>query len=112
MTYDKLIFNIPPYQQGNRADFEFTVDVNFPIETVSDISFVVVDINRRKLMTKTLINGDILLTDRTVHIDFTSTEMKAKSGQFIYEIDFIDLESQPFATIGGKFIIESEYNTR
>jgi len=113
-TYSKATYNIPAYQQGNVADFEFELDVNFPINSVSDISF---QVRKSQGSTKELImpeklksTGGITLTGRVVLIPFTAAEMKVREGTFYYEIDFINSTGDPFATIGGTFTIEKETN--
>ena len=115
-TYDKAKYDIPAYQQGNVADFEFDLDDNFPIELISDISFQVrrsQGTTRELIMDEKLLStNDLTLTGRTVNIPFTAEEMKARHGNFYYEIDFINADGDPFATIGGKFIIEKETNNQ
>lgn len=112
MTYEKCRYDIPPYQEGNVCDFEFDVDENFPIDQVSDITLQVRDskgyivIEKKKLS-----EGTILLSDRTVHIDFLPADTLNRSGQHQYEIDFINLQNQPFATMGGSFTINKQVNT-
>ncbi len=115
-TYDKYTYDIPPYQQGNVADFEFDLDSNFPLSSVSDISF---QLRKSQGSTKELIipeklksTGGITLVSRTVNIPFTAAEMKEHYGVFYYEIDFINLTGDPFITIGGTFTIEKETNSQ
>ena len=112
-TYDKYIFNIPAYQEGNEADFEFELDLNFPLEEVSDISFQVRDSRGRFIMPeKTLLTNTLTLTERVVNIPFTAEEMKGNPDKHYYEIDFLNIANKPFATIGGAFPINPETNRK
>jgi len=115
-TYNKATYNIPAYQQGNVADFEFDLDSNFPIYEIADISFQVrkgQGVTKELIIPEKLLSGaTITLTDRTVLITFSSEEMKLQYGSFYYEIDFINLDGDPFATIGGTFTIEKETNNQ
>ncbi len=110
-TYDKLIYNLPAYQEGNEADFEFDLDENFPIEQLSDISFQARNSRGHLIMPeKTLATNTITLSERTVRVPFSAEEMKGKSGTHQYEIDFLNLMGKPFATIGGIFPVNAEIN--
>lgn len=113
-TYDKLIYDIPAYQEGNEADFEFDLDDAFPIGDVTDITFQVRNSAGEIIITKMKsVNSAITLTDRTVKIPFTPADTKEKSGKYQYEIDFVKTVSgvaTPFATIGGTFTINAEIN--
>lgn len=110
-TYDKCIFNIPPYQEGNEADFEFDIDTNFPIDIVKDITFQVKTTRGEILMSLRMSGGKISLNDRTIRIPISPADTKGKSGAHAYEIDFINQQDNPFATIGGTFTINKEINT-
>jgi hypothetical protein len=110
-TYDKLIHNLPAYQEGNEADFEFDLDTNFPIDQIGDISFQARDAKGVLVMPeKTLKTNTLTLTVRTVWIPFPAEQMKGKHGTHQYEIDFINLHGKPFWTIGGNFPINAETN--
>lgn len=112
-TYDKCIYNLPAYQEGNEADFEFDLEDNFPLEDVSDISFQVRNGKGRLIMPeKTLLTNTLTLTARTVRIPFSASEMKGNADKHTYEIDFLNHEGHPFATIGGAFPINAEINTK
>jgi len=111
MTYDKLNYNIPAYQEGNVQDFEFDMDENFPISDVSDITFQARNIKGELLISKKKSSNEITLNDRVVRIPFSPAETKGKVGSHVYEIDFLNLEGEPFATIGGAFIVNREVNT-
>lgn len=122
-TYDKLVYNIPPYQEGNLEDFEFDIDVNFPIADVANITMEVREVTVQQLSTgikkiigelimpvKSLQAGSITLTNRTVNIPFEPSDTKGKAGVYEYEIDFVNAQGKPFATIGGRFTINPEVN--
>jgi hypothetical protein len=112
-TYDKLIYDIPPYQEGNEADFEFELDENFPIDQVSDITFQVMSLNNTSLMAikKTDVNSKLTVTGRVVTIKFLPADTIGKEGKHKYEIDFINPNGNPFATIGGAFTVNAQINT-
>ncbi|HSO89260.1 MAG TPA: hypothetical protein VLQ91_22090 [Draconibacterium sp.] len=112
-TYDKCIHNLPAYQEGNEADFEFDLDANFPLNEVSDISFQVRNAKGRLIIPeKTLLTNTLTLTGRTVIIPFSAEEMKGNADKHQYEIDFLNIAGKPFATIGGAFPINAETNTK
>ena len=110
-TYDKLTYNIPPYQEGNVVDLVFDMDDNFPLNEVSDITFQIRTQRGEIVMSKLKSLNQINLTGRTITILFAPSETKDKSGSHVYEIDFKNLIGEPFATIGGTFIINKEINT-
>lgn len=112
-TYDKAIYNIPPYQEGNKADFEFDVEENFPIAEVNEISFQVRDSSGRQLIPEKLLStGGITKNGYTITIPFSAQEMTGIVGKHQYEIDFINANNEPFATIGGAFIVNRQVNRR
>ena len=110
-TYDKCIFNIPPYQEGNKADFTFDLDTNFPVEEIGDITFQVRNSLDKEVFSKKKSTGGITLTERVVSVFFTPADTKGKAGTHYYELDFKDASDNPFATIGGTFTINKEINT-
>ena len=111
-TYEKLIYDIPPYQEGNLADFEFDLDDNFPIGDVSEITFQVRTVpDNAVVMSKKKSQSEITLNTRTVKIEFLPADTTGKAGKHVYEVDFVNTTNQPFATIGGSFIIEKQVNT-
>lgn len=112
-TYDKLIYNIAPYQEGNEADLEFELDSNFPIANVGNVTFQARNTAGRLIMPeKDVASGEITLTGRVVYIPFTAAEMRNIAGVHKYEIDFINLQGKPFATIGGSFTVNAQINKR
>ena len=111
-TYEKLIYNIPPYQEGNLQDFEFDLDDAFPITDVSDITFQVRTIpSEQAIISKKKSLSEITLTDRTVKITFVPADTTGNAGKHEYEIDFLNVSNQPFATIGGAFIVNKQVNS-
>ena len=112
-TYDKYIYNLAPYQEGNEADFEFELDENFPLEEVGDISFQARNPKGRLIMPeKTLLTNTLTLTARVVNIPFSADEMKGIADKHQYEIDFLNLQGKPFITIGGVLPINAEINRK
>lgn len=111
-TYDKLIYDIPAYQEGNLQDFEFDLDENFPIGDVSEITFQVRTVpSDAVVMSKKKSENGITITGRTVKVVFEPSDTTGKAGNHVYEMDFINLTSKPFATIGGSFIVNKQVNT-
>jgi hypothetical protein len=116
-TIDKYEYDIPAYQQGNVADFEFSFGVNFPVAEISEISFQVrkAQGKTKELMMdeKTIANGGIEVSSDgfDVTVLFTKADMDL-SGTFYYEIDVLNLDGDPFATIGGSFTVLKETNDK
>ena len=111
-TYEKLIYDIPAYQEGNLQDFEFDLDDAFPIADVNEITFQVRTVpGNAVVMEKKKSTNEITLTNRTVKITFLPADTTDKAGNHVYEVDFVNANSQPFATIGGSFIIDKQVNT-
>jgi hypothetical protein len=110
-TYDKFPYNIPAYQEGNQQDFEFDLDENFPIDQVSDITFQVKSDRAQTLISLKKSTGGILQDNRYIRIPFEPADTKGRVGVHMYEIDFINLQGKPFATIGGTFTINKEVDT-
>ena len=110
-TYNKCVYNIPAYQEGSLSDFEFDLDVNFPLANVSDITFQARDFKGEAFISRKKSSNEISLVDRTVKIIFKPIDTKGHAGNNLYEIDFIDLQGNPFATIGGAFVISQQINT-
>ena len=110
-TYEKLKFDIPPYQEGNESDFVFEFDENFPLEDVLDITFQARTAAGSSLISKTMSGGEISINQRTVRIEILPSDTLGKSGAHVYEIDFKNAKGNPFATIGGTFTINKQINT-
>jgi len=110
MGYDKLTYNIDFIQEGNKDDFTFDLDSNFPIEEIGDITFQVRNNLGEEKISKKKSTGGITLTDRTVSVLFLPADTKGIAGVHAYELDFKDASGDPFATIGGKFTINKEVN--
>lgn len=110
MGYDKAKYDIDYIQEGNKDDFTFDVDDNFPVEEVGDITFQVRNSLGNELISKTKSTGGITLTNRTVSVLFSPSDTVGKGGDHLYELDFKNLSGDPFATIGGKFKINKEVN--
>ena len=112
-TFDKLTYNIPAYHAGNEADFEFDFDSSFPVNLIAQISFQCRDQKGNLVMDeKLLTTGAITLNGSTVRIIFLPANTKNKAGSYSYEIDVINEAGNPFFSMGGKFKINAEINTR
>lgn len=110
-TYDKIYFDIPPYQEGNLQGFEFDVDASFDMTQVGDITLEVRTTSGRAIIQKSEANGTITRNGQTVSITFLPADTKGRAGSYFYEIDFKNLSGQPFVTMGGKFIVNPEINS-
>lgn len=110
-TYEKLIYDNPPYQEGNEADMELEMEAAFPADLVVDITFQVRSGTGDILISKRLSLNTIALVNRIITIPFPPDDTKGKAGNHGYEIDFINQAGSPFITIGGKFPISKEVNT-
>jgi hypothetical protein len=108
-TYEKYTLNLGPYQEGNLADIELDMDESFPMAAVS-VTFQVRDSGDRLLIEKTSDDGDIVITGQNIVIPLPASEMAKRNGTHNYEIDFINSDGDPFATIGGTFKIGKETN--
>jgi hypothetical protein len=109
-TYDKYILNLGNYQEGNVADIELDMDDNFPMDGVK-VTFEVRDMAGRLVIQKRSNPGDgITITGQNILITLLSADTRRRAGKYDYEIDFLNLASDPFATIGGSFTISREVN--
>jgi hypothetical protein len=109
-TYDKYTLNMGPYQEGNVADIELDMDASFPMTGV-DVTFEVRDSGNRLVIRKTSsAGGGIVITGQNIVISIDAADTKRRSGKYNYEIDFINADGYPFATIGGTFTINKEVN--
>lgn len=109
-TYDKYTLNLGPYQEGNLADIEIDMDDSFPMTGV-DMTFEVRDAANKLIIRKTNDAGEgIVITDQNIVITIDAADTKRRSGKYNYEIDFLNGDGDPFATIGGTFTIAKEVN--
>lgn len=109
-TYDKLIKDLNPFQEGNDSDIELELEDNFP--DYSDITFQVRTAQGAAIISKTKSGGEITVSQaRVVRIPIASEDTISKSGEYLYEIDFKNLEGKPFITMGGKLKINRQINT-
>lgn len=109
-TYDKYNLNLGPYQEGNVADIDLDMDESFPMAGVS-VTFEVRDPAGRLIIRKTSDTGDgIVITGQNILITLLSEDTRRRAGKYDYEIDFLNLAGDPFATIGGCFTISREVN--
>lgn len=119
MGYDKLTVNIDYIQEGNKDDFTFDLDTNFPVEDVGDITFQVRNSLGKEVFSKKKTTGGITVAEDTtqtpslwtISVLFTPSDTKGKAGTHEYELDFKDKQGDPFMSIGGKFKVNKEVNT-
>lgn len=110
-TYETLIRNLEPFQQGNLASIEWEFDANFPLTDVSEINMVIADAKTGAVvLTKKLSDNTIEVVDQLLTIILEPEDTKEISGNHIYECDFVNLDDKPFATIKGGFVITPEIN--
>jgi hypothetical protein len=122
-TYEPLVKDLDPYQEGNESDLQLELEGNFPIDIVSDITFQVRDFKGNILISKRMVGGDIAITDDTaggdpegdavklVTIPIPPSDTRGKPGMHQYEVDFLNLNGNPFITVGGLFPVTHEKNT-
>lgn len=108
-TYEKYVLNLGPYQEGNLADIELEMDDSFSMTNVS-VTFQVRDSSEKLIIDKKSSDGDITISGQDITIPLLPEDTRRKSGKYNYEIDFLNDSDQPFATIGGTFIISKEVN--
>jgi hypothetical protein len=109
-SYDKYILNLGPYQEGNVADIELDMDEGFPMDGIR-VTFEVRDPAGRLVIQKRSDFGEgIIINYRNILITLLSSDTRRRAGKYDYEIDFLNLEGDPFATIGGSFTISREVN--
>lgn len=108
-TYEKYILNLGPYQEGNLSDIELDMDESFNMTDV-DVTFQVRDSGDRLLIDKTSADDEIIITGQNIVIPLLASEMVKRNGKHNYEIDFVNSDGDPFATIGGTFTIGKEVN--
>lgn len=109
MTYEKYILPLGPYQEGNLASVDLEMDASFPLNGVG-VSLQVRDTRGRLLVSKSTLEGTIQVEGARVFIALLPEDTRGRAGKHLYEIDFINLSGQPFATIGGGFEIQPEIN--
>lgn len=109
-TYNKYTLNLGPYQEGNIADIELDMDESFPMDGTG-VTFEVRDPSGRLIIRKSSNPGEgIAINGRNVLIALLSADTRRRAGKYDYEIDFLNVASDPFATIGGTFTIGREVN--
>ncbi len=118
-TYEKLVYDQPPFQEGNESDIVIELDSNFPIDQVSDITFQVRNFLGEALISDTMATGTVRLEEelsdgeviQVVYVPVPAAATVGKPGLHAYEIDFKNRDGKPFATVGGVFPIDAQTNT-
>lgn len=109
-TYEKLRYDLKPFQEGNDSDIELELEENFP--NYSDITLQVRNAQGAVVISKTKSGGAITVSQAgVVRIPITPNDTLGKYGDYVYEIDFKNLEGKPFITMGGKMRIDKQINT-
>ena len=110
-TYEKYELALGPYQEGNLADIELEMDALFPMTDVN-VTMQVRDSSGNVIIAKSSYEEDeIDITGQDITITLDPDDTKGHPGLHDYEIDFLNDEDEPFATIGGKFTVSPEVNT-
>lgn len=110
-TYETLIRNLEPFQQGNLASIEWEFDANFPLTEISEINMIIADAKSGEVkITKKLSDNTIEVDGQVMIVTLEPEDTKEISGNHIYECDFVNLDDKPFATIKGGFVITPEIN--
>lgn len=92
------------------ADIELDMDATFPMTGIG-MTFEVRDTANKLIIRKTsAAGGGITITDQNIVITIDAADTKKRSGKYSYEIDFVNADGDPFATIGGSFTISREVN--
>lgn len=110
MTYEKCKLDLGPYQEGNLASIDLEMDETFPMEGVG-VTLQVKDSEGTVIIEKSSYEDDITIAGQDITIPLLPGDTETLAGRHKYEIDFINASNQPFATIGGIFIVEPEINT-
>lgn len=110
-TYEKVKYDIPPYQEGNESDFVIELDNNFPLDEVTDITFQVKKVSGSVIMSKSKSTGSISLSGKIVTIPIDPSDTIGNVGTHVYEVDFKNMSHNPFITLGGTLTINKQINT-
>lgn len=112
MNYETLIIANKSFHEGNLIDMvDIIIGDNFPLTNLSDITFVVDNaVDNTRLVYGKKSNNKITVVGQRITISLLPTITKGKSGNYVYEIDFLNAESYPIWTIKGTITIEPEIN--
>jgi hypothetical protein len=106
--YEKYDLDLGPYQEGNVFTVDFEMATGFSMAGVT-VTFELRDEDDNLICQKNAASG-VTISGQAICIDFAATDTKLYAGKHLYEVDFLDSNSDPFATIGGYFTIEPEIN--
>lgn len=110
-TYKKLTVTLEPYQEGNRAEIVIDVDITKLLLTGIGASCELRAKQGRLIWRKSTANADMTIVGQRVTIPLAPSDTKGKANTHDIEIDFLNADSEPFATIYAEMTIESEINT-
>lgn len=108
-TYDKLTLNIPPFQEGNIADFEINVTVPASLAGCG-ASMEVRTRAGTLLFRKKTSAGTLTIAGQKISGSLDTTDTLNRAGVHNYELDILNAQGKPFATIGGTFTITAQIN--
>lgn len=98
--------SLGPFQQGNLADVEVELDTNFPMTGVT-VTFQVWTVGGLLIINKTSANQGIIVNGQYVRVPLEPAVMN-RIGKHQYEMNFLDVQQQSFATINGAFEIKNK----
>lgn len=110
-TYKKLIVVLEPFQEGNRADIGVEVDVTKLSLTGLAASCELREKTGKLLWRKKTADSTMTIAGQLVTIPLAPADTKGKPGVHNFEIDFLNAQNEPFATIGATLTIEAQINT-
>ncbi len=110
MTFETLILNIDPLQEGNVADLlDLEFEPEFPLASVSEIECRIKQRNAPlAYLTKKLSEGNIVVTDQVMVVPLAEEDSKDRPGGYTYECDFFNAEGKSFFTITGSGVFNPE----
>lgn len=109
-TFEPYRLDIGPYQEGNKADWEIEMEANFPMSGTT-VTFQARSTDNRLLISKRSADGGIAIDGRKITVLLDPADTVRKSGKHNYELDFINSDGDPFATIYGVMDIRKQINS-
>ena len=107
-TYEKYKLDLS-YQEGNLASIDIEMDATF---SMTDVAVVLeVRDSGGRLIFRKKSTVDFTISGQNFSIELLPADTIGRAGKHNYEIDFFNVQNQPFATIGGYFTISKQVNT-